>query len=321
MVLFTSAAINDILLSMVKDQDKPDINAPDCEDGWYRPKQVKLDGDTVRWELDPARRYRFVEAYGKNPDCKLNPDPSLNPHRQLMEAVDDGKLLDFLQQWGPLQRASLNSWSGSNSIESCREERDKLSALVRLMASASQPGMERRALFGCLNCQSFMDSAHALPLKAALSRFASEEDFRRSIDTVSEAEIQELMDWVLRRIPYPAIAPHGVTVRAVSAPRLSVSFGLHNLVTALEWMVWKDVERNHAFRFCIECGNFINEDTGRKRKFCTGGMCANRRTVREWMRADRDRKRRELQKVQDRKRRDRERKRRARENAKAKGKV
>jgi hypothetical protein len=298
---------------VIKVQDKLDINRPDTEDGWYRPKQVEFDGHTVRWELDPGNRYRFVETYGKNPDRQLNPDPQLNPHRKLIGAGDDRKLRDFVREWGPLQQASLNSWSGSQSIASCRDERDRLSALARLLASAMRPGMEREALLGCLDCQSFMDSADALPLKACLSLYGPQEDFRRSIETVSDEEIQELMDWVLVRIPHPATMPHFVVDRTIPEAGLSVSFGLYNLVTALEWMVWKDVERNHPFWFCVECGNFIDEDTRRERKFCTGGVCANRKTVREWMRADREKKR-------ERRRRDRERKRRARENEKAKGK-
>ncbi len=87
---------------------------------WYRCSRVEFIGETVKWELGPASRYSFYEAYEKT------------PHSQLIEAADDVALRGFVKSWGPL-RFTLDSWSGSDPIENYSDrERDKLKATVQV---------------------------------------------------------------------------------------------------------------------------------------------------------------------------------------------
>ena len=100
---------------------------------WYRCSRVEFIGETAQWELNPNSRYSFYEAYRRA------------PHRQLVEANDDTRLRNFVKAWGPL-RVTLDSWSGSDPIERCRLERDKLRATIQVLTSVEDGVEQRNAL-------------------------------------------------------------------------------------------------------------------------------------------------------------------------------
>lgn len=94
---------------------------------------MEFKGETAIWELDRTKRYSFSEAYQKA------------PHRQLLKADDDDRLRAFVRAWGPL-RFSLETWSGSDPIETYRKQRDEWAASIRFLTSAEEPESQRPAL-------------------------------------------------------------------------------------------------------------------------------------------------------------------------------
>jgi hypothetical protein len=251
---------------------------------WYRCKRVDFLAETATWELSQTGRYALLEAYQKG------------PHRQLATAADDEQLRTFVRAWGPL-RARLGAWSGSDPIDSYRNERDRLAAIVKLLASVAQPEHQREALLELVRL-SERDLAFESVLEGLRLIFpipgeyplGFDPNIQSWIEEATQKDIQKATEHLVCNFP---LRNSGGTFTVAKEGRRSVvraSLGIASLGEALEWMVWQDIFRDNPFQFCVECGKLIPSTSRHVRRFCPDG-CAHRRTAREWQQRKRDNER------------------------------
>jgi hypothetical protein len=240
---------------------------------WCRCKSVDFNGGMATWELSKTGQYSFFDAY------------RMSPHRQLLQAGDDDALREFVRAWGPL-RASLEGWTGSDSVDSYRRERDRLVATVRLLTAVEEREMQRPAL---LNLSEFSrkDTTTQLLLQGLRSHFQILGGTPPGFDV-------SLQSWLETATQKQTEAATTVLVSALSVfsfPRFTVeqgrrgntlkaSLGIHNLANALEWMVWQDIFQQRPFQFCGECRRLFQSHTRHEKKYCSK-ECAHRKTARE----------------------------------------
>jgi hypothetical protein len=253
---------------------------------WYRCKRVDFVGETAIWELRRTSGYSFLEAY------------KMTPHRQLIQAIDDNALQVFVKAWGPLRRFSLNDWSGIDPIETYREERDRLTAISRLLASVGQPEMQRSALLGFWKISSKVDSIPKTLLETLQTRLpmacdvhlSFDENLQRWVDTLTQEQIEAATTWTISDFPPLGLNPRFTVERSRGGNALRASPGIHTLGDALDWMVWQDVVQNHPIQFCVECRGLIDFKGHHTKRFCSP-ECAHRKTGREWQQRKREKER------------------------------
>jgi len=246
---------------------------------WLRCKRVEFKEERAVWELNPASGYSLVAAYKEE------------PHRELIQAVDDDSLRVFVRKWGPL-RLTLepDKLTGSDPIAFYRRERDQIrawallfdairkgedvrEATIRFLRSGSEPyGVWIRQRLGIPS-----DSEAALN-EAAISRLA----------LATENEVFDICNYVIGSLPTPA--PSVEIQRKGNAVSLRPAMGFYSLGSALTWMIWQDIFNEKPFGFCPECGDFINFTTKHYKEFC-GYECAHRKAARESARRKREEKR------------------------------
>jgi hypothetical protein len=261
------------------------INADEGAD-WYRCKRVEFTGETATWELSRTTCYSFLDAY------------QMTPHRQLIQAIDDNALRVFVRAWGPLRRFSLKGWNGVDPIETYREERDRLTAISRLLASVGQPEMQRSALLGFWKISSKVDSIPQMMLGTLQTRLpmacdvhlSFDENLQRWVEGLTQKQIEEATTWTVSEFPPLDSLPRFTVKRSRGGNVLGASLGIHTLVGALDWMVWQDVIQNHPIQFCAECRGLINFKGHHAKRFCSP-ECAHRKTGREWQQRKRQEKR------------------------------
>lgn len=251
---------------------------------WYRCRLVEFTGKTATWELSQTGRYALLEAYQKA------------PHRQLVAALDDEKLRTFVRAWGPL-RTKLDAWNGRDPIDSFRNERDRLAAIGKLLASVAEPERQREALLELVRL-SERDSAFEIILKGLRPIFpipgecplGFDPNIQPWLEGATQKDIQKATEYLVCSLPPRS---SGATFTVAKEGRRSVvraSLGIASLADALEWMVWQDVFQNHPFQFCAECRELFQPDTRHEKKFCSP-ECAHRKTAREWQQRKRDNRR------------------------------
>jgi hypothetical protein len=251
---------------------------------WYRCKRVDFHAETATWELSQTGRYALLEAYQKA------------PHRQLATATDDGQLRAFVKAWGPL-RGRLDAWSGSDPIDKYRNERDRLAAIVKLLASVAEPERQREALLELVRL-SERDSVFEIILEGLRLIFPIPGEYPLGFDPniqpwlegATQKDIQKATEYLVCGFP---LRSSGTTFTVAKEGRRGVvraSLGIASLGEALEWMVWQDVFQNHPFQFCAECRELFQPDTRHEKKFCSP-ECAHRKTAREWQQRKRDNRR------------------------------
>jgi hypothetical protein len=249
--------------------------------GWYRCKRLEFTGETATWELSRTSRYNFSEAY------------QMAPHRQLATANDDEQLRAFVRAWGPL-RARLEAWRGSDPVETYRKERDRLAAIVKLLASVAQPEHQREALLELVRL-SERDSVFEIVLEGLRLIFPIPGEYPLGFDPniqswlegATQKDIQKATEHLVCNLP---LRNSGGTFTVMKEGRRSVvraSLGLASLGEALEWMVWQDVFQNHPIKFCAECRGLIDSTYKYKKKFCSY-ECAHRQSARESARRKRE---------------------------------
>lgn len=252
--------------------------------GWYRCKRMEFKGDTAIWELDPTKRYSFSEAYQKA------------PHRQLLNASDDNALRAFVRAWGPL-RFSLETWSGSDPIETYRRQRDDWTAGIRFLTSVEEPEMQRPALLKLADFRrgesdppfrlilNFLRMQFQIPGDLQDSGF--DENIYRWLETATQNQIEAATVFLVPLIPFSSRMPGFTLERSGSRYVLKASLGIYSLLEALSWMVWEDVLQRHPIKFCAECRGLIDSTFKYEKKFCSY-ECAHRQTSRESARRKRE---------------------------------
>jgi hypothetical protein len=261
------------------------INAP-VAGTWYRCIRVGFVGETANWELDRNGQYGFLEAYERT------------PHRQLIQASDDAALRAFVKAWGPL-RFQLDAWSGSDSIEWYRRERDRLTATVRVLASVEEGEMQRSALIGFSEL-SRTDESLQLALWSLRTNFqipgtqiqGFDENIRQWFELATPEQIEAATIALVQMLgPSPLSCPQFRVERERRHNVLRATLNLTSLSDALSWMVWQDVFQSHPYQFCAECRKLFQPDTRHEKKFCSQ-ECAHRKTAREWQQRKRNKERR-----------------------------
>jgi hypothetical protein len=262
-----------------------DINDP-VSGNWCRCERIEFVGETANWELKTDGWYSYFEAYQKS------------PHRQLVDAVDDSGLRTFVKAWGPL-RSSLTAWEGSDPIESYRSERDRLSAIVRLLSSVEVRQTQRSALIE-LSELSHKDKGIEIAVYSlgAIFRIAGSlhvgfnEEIRHWLEIATPDQIDSATISLLPMLGPPWGVEHTFFAqRTARGNILKADIGLDGLSDALHWMIWQDVFQSHPYRFCAECRKLIKQDTRHEKKFCSH-ECAHRKTAREWQQRKRVKDRR-----------------------------
>ncbi len=251
---------------------------------WYRCKRVEFTGETATWELSQTGRYALLEAYQKA------------PHRQLIAAFDDEKLRTFVRAWGPL-RAKLDAWNGSDPIDSYRSERDRLAAIVKLLASVAEPERQREALLELVRL-SERDSVFEIILEGLRLIFPIPGDYPLGFDPniqswlegATQKDIQKATEHLVCNLPMKSYGGTFTIVKDGRRNMVRASLGIAVLGEALDWMVWQDVFQNHPFQFCGECMKLIQPETRHEKKFCSPA-CAHRKTAREWQQRKRNNRR------------------------------
>ncbi len=257
---------------------------PPRHEGWYRCKSVIFDGETARWELSRTGHYEFLDAY------------KMNPHRQLIQATNDSLLRAFIKEWGPL-RGFLGDWSGSDSIDAYRMERDRVTVAARILASVEEPDSQRFAL------QGFVDSLGAWdlfpPVLAGLrGRYKAgsnvgkdeHEDHREWVESLTQNQLSLVIAEIAPMFAFSAIHPKYILERGRAGNVLKASLSIPSSRDAMTWMLWQDISRNHPIQFCVECRGLIEFKTHHAKKFCSP-ECAHRKTARESARRRRNEER------------------------------
>ena len=252
---------------------------------WYRCTRVEFTGETATWELSRTSRYSFFEAYQRT------------PHRQLIQATDDAALRAFVKAWGPL-RGSLDAWNGSDPIESYRSDRNRLTAIVKVLASVEDQEMQRPALIG-LSELSRRDSELQVALFSLRTCFqiagtwnpGFDEDVRQWLEIATPEQIESATVALLPMLgPTILSGPSFFAERKGRRHVLKAVLGISTLSDGLRWMVWQDVLQNHPYQFCAECRKLFQPDTRHEKKFCSL-ECAHRKTAREWQQRKREEER------------------------------
>lgn len=242
---------------------------------WCRCKRVEFIGETASWELSRTGRYSFSEAY------------QMTPHRQLIRAKDDESLRGFVKAWGPLSHV-LNDWSGSDPLKTYRTERDRLTALVRLIASVREPETQRSAL---------LELAKAPPTDGykwavvwGLARRSAQLPVpnlpREWLVAATPKQLEIVTETVISAFAAPFAATKFTAEPKGGSYSLKASLNLKSLPRALNWMVWHDLYNNRPMQFCVECRDLIDSTTKHAKRFCSP-ECAHRKTAREWQRKKR----------------------------------
>lgn len=250
---------------------------------WCRCRSVRFDGDVVTWELSPNGEYDFVSFYAKQ------------PHRELIEAVDDAALRVFMKRWGPLRRLT----SGSDSVKWYRKQRHLLTATARILASIDRRPEQRAALLSLLQAS---DDRHD-PFNSFLRTFGSQigvpidpevtttEDLKEWCEGASAAEIENICVRFVAEFPLTSM-PRFVVKRTRRGYNLRAALFINNLIEALWWMLWQDVFQGAPIQFCQECSGLIVQESKHQRKFCEGA-CAKKSADRTYAK----RKRAKLKKM------------------------
>ena len=242
--------------------------------GWYCCKQVEFGGETATWELSQTGRYSFIEAYQKT------------PHRQLVKASTDQQLRAFVKAWGPL-RGRLDGWSGKDSIETYRKERDRLVAAVGLLASVAEPQYQRDSLLEWVKISAW-DMPSEIVLAGLRTLFPIPGEYSGVFDTELEQwieratvrELQAATEYLVASLPIRTQDAGYEVERHRRSRVLRACLKIASLTDALHWMVWQDVFQERRFQFCDECRVLFQPDTRHTKKFCSP-ECAHRKTARE----------------------------------------
>jgi len=248
---------------------------------WYRCKRVDFHAETATWELSQTGRYALLEAYKKA------------PHSQLATTTDDEQLRAFVRAWGPL-RARLNAWSGSDPIENYRNERDRLTAMVKLLASVAQPERKRDVLLELVGL-SERDSVFELILKGLRIQFpipgkcplGFDPNIQPWLERASKNDIQNATEYVVSNLPLRSPLHSFTVVKEGRRSVVRASLGIATLGEALEWMVWQDVFQKRRFQFCERCRKLFIPDSKHAKKFCDE-RCAHLEAARTYAQRKRE---------------------------------
>jgi len=244
---------------------------------WYRCKRVEFTGETATWELSRTGEYSLVAAYKEE------------PHRDLIQAIDDDSLRVFVKKWGPL-RLTLNEWTGSDPLPIYRRERDLLRAWALLFDAIRKREGLREAAIQLLRLDSEPYGIwirSRLGITGALNAVLDEVALDRVART-TESECLDLCNFLVGSLSIPA--PSLQILGKGRAMELRPTMRLYSLPSALNWMVWQDVFSEKPFGFCPECGTFIDFTTKHDKEFCNND-CAHRKAARESARRKREEKR------------------------------
>lgn len=251
---------------------------------WSSCERVEFTGDTATWELSRAGGYDLLEAYQQT------------PHYQLIRAINDKALKAFVKKWGPL-RVALGVWSGSDPIEAYRMERDRLTAIARLLASVVEPETQRDVLLEWVKVsegnqffQVLLAGLRTLfPIPGEVP-LGFDENLGPWLETATMKQIETATLFLVSNVP-PRTSAAGFTVeRSKRGNSVRATLAIRSLVDALDWMVWQDVFQEHPIQFCVECRKFIESKTRHARRFCPDG-CAHKRASREFEARKRDKRR------------------------------
>lgn len=248
---------------------------------WYRCKRVDFHDETATWELSQTGRYSLLEAYQKA------------PHRQLATATDDEQLRAFVKAWGPL-RWSLDAWSGSDPIANFRSERDRLAAIVKVLASVAQPERQRDVLLDLVRL-SARDSVFEFILKGLRTIFpilgecppGFDPNIQPWIEGATQNDIQKATEYLVCDLPLMNLGPSFTVVKENGQSVVRASLGINTLGQALEWMVWQDVFQERRFQFCERCRRLFIPDSRHAMKFCNE-RCAHSEAARKYAQRKRD---------------------------------
>lgn len=248
---------------------------------WYRCSRVEFIGETVKWELSPASRYSFYEAYERT------------PHRLLIEANDDTALRNFVKAWGPLYFSIPweSEWGNSQPIENYRNERDKLQATAQVIASVEDREMQRPALMRLLETlhKTSLDGISLFSVRQILQipgdmQSGFDQSFRDWLEGATSHQIEAATFAVVNEghlLWASLTSPRFLVERMGRRNVLRAELGLMSLFDALNWMIWQDVVQKHPWQFCAECRRVFQPETRHEKKFCSD-ECAHRKTAREW---------------------------------------
>lgn len=260
-------------------QNHINIQWPRCGD------EISISGRSIRCDLDYQAAYDLLTAYRKA------------PHALFLNMKTDADLVDFLKRFGPLY---LDRQDGSpvGSADVYWKFQQWLKRLLQLIAALKKNRGVRMNLLTFLEADiewHRVNRGYRLraPATLALARLTA---------TRYAGQTASMSQW-LETAPDPAIREGAATTIRMSIcfeGRLQVVLGRHraelfaaptfrSLGDALEWMCWRDEQRERPMFFCIECGKAVFPDTAHERKYC-GPKCAHRATGRNWSRRDRARK-------------------------------
>lgn len=252
---------------------------------WYRCSRVEFRGEAIRWELNLRSQYSFFDAYERT------------PHRQLLEADQDRKLLQFVKSWGPLYYSWPweSQWANSQPIENYRNERDMLAAKVQVLAAVAQIDMQRPALESLFEVWNRQINAATTfhPVRVALGlpgdfHAGFDQAFRDWLEKATAAQLETTIGAVVPLIASPTLNAFGFHVeRTGRANRVIAETGFDGLADALHWMVWQDIFQNHPYQFCEECRKLFQPATQHAKKYCSP-ECAHRKTARVWQKRKRE---------------------------------
>jgi hypothetical protein len=251
-------------------------------DVWQKCKRVRVEGDTILWELE-SRPYDLFEAYAKA------------PHRELINSKDDSSLVSFVKNWGPL-RERLDSKSGTDPLEAYRTIRDRLAWKAEILLSVEHPERRRAALadFDRVNQLRY---PYELVLPGTLPHADDHHSGRPPHDSIPSewlqkarsSEVENLCIKLATSLTYSYFPTHQV-VRKGRKLSVQSSFRVHDLIASLDWMLWQDIYNQRPFLRCANCENLIPFTSRREKKFCSSD-CARRKTAREWQRRKRGKER------------------------------
>jgi hypothetical protein len=242
---------------------------------WYRCKRVDFHNETATWELSPTGRYSLLEAYQKA------------PHRQLATATDDEQLRAFVKAWGPL-RWSLNAWSGSDPIANYRNERDRLEAIVKVLAAVAQPVTQRDVLLDLVRL-SARDSVFEFIMTGLRNIFpipgkcpaGFDPNIQPWIEGATQSDVQKAIEHLACNLPLMRLGPTFTVVKEGGRSVVRASLGIDTLGQALEWMIWQDIFQERRFQFCERCRKLFIPDSRHAMKFCDE-RCAHLEAARKY---------------------------------------
>lgn len=253
------------------------INMPDGE-VWQRCKSVRIEGDTIWWEL-VSQPYDLFEAYAKA------------PHRELINSKDDSSLVSFVKNWGPL-REHLGNKSGTDQLETYRTIRDRLAWKAEILLSVEHPERRRAALadFDRVNQLRY---PYELVLPGTLPHADDHNSGGPPYDCISSewlqkaksSEVEKLCIKLATSLTYSYVPTHQV-VRKGRKLSVQSTFRVYDLIASLDWMLWQDIYNQRPFLRCENCECLIPITSRHEKKFCSSD-CARRKTAREWQRRKR----------------------------------